>query len=87
MKWEPKDRNENVKKRVSFAIDNASRITNVLKLINTLGSNLSSIPSSSNSLADCSTHPIHCTVQFGNDQFEPILGYVDLVQGNIMINK
>ncbi|GJW85651.1 retrovirus-related pol polyprotein from transposon TNT 1-94 [Tanacetum coccineum] len=50
-------------------------------------SNLSSIPSSSNSLADCSTHPIHCTVQFGNDQFEPILGYVDLVQGNIMINK
>ncbi|GJT03079.1 hypothetical protein Tco_0824248 [Tanacetum coccineum] len=71
--------NENVKKRVSFAIDNASRITNVLKLTNTLGSNLSNIPSSSNSLADC-------TVQFGNDQFAPILGYGDLVQRNIMIN-
>ncbi|GKA42046.1 hypothetical protein Tco_0734706 [Tanacetum coccineum] len=34
MKWVPKVRNETVKKRVSFAIDNASRITNVLKLTN-----------------------------------------------------
>ncbi|GKA71491.1 hypothetical protein Tco_0777630 [Tanacetum coccineum] len=59
-KWVPKVRNENVQKRVSFAIDNASRKTNVLKLTNTLGSNLSSIPSSSNSLADCLNHPIHC---------------------------
>nr|GEX86063.1 hypothetical protein [Tanacetum cinerariifolium] len=44
-KWVPKVRNENVQKRVSFAIDNVSRIANVLKLTNTLGSNLSSIPS------------------------------------------
>ncbi|GKD70009.1 retrovirus-related pol polyprotein from transposon TNT 1-94 [Tanacetum coccineum] len=58
-KWVPKIKNENVEKRVSFAIDNVSRITNVLKLINTLGSNLSNVPSSSNSLADCSTHLIH----------------------------
>ncbi|GJZ51969.1 retrovirus-related pol polyprotein from transposon TNT 1-94 [Tanacetum coccineum] len=50
MKWVPKYRNKNVQKRVSFSIDNASRITNVLKFTNTLGSNLSSIPSSSNSL-------------------------------------
>ncbi|GKA52109.1 hypothetical protein Tco_0745305, partial [Tanacetum coccineum] len=28
-----------------------------------------------------------CTVHFGNDQFAPILGYEDLVQGNIMINR
>ncbi|GJV82900.1 retrovirus-related pol polyprotein from transposon TNT 1-94 [Tanacetum coccineum] len=62
-KWVPKVRSENVQKRVSFAIDNASRIPNVLKLTNTLGSNLSNIPSSSNSLADCSTHPIHYLVQ------------------------
>ncbi|GJU59593.1 hypothetical protein Tco_1237359 [Tanacetum coccineum] len=61
--WVPKVRNENVQKRVSFAIDNASRITNVLKLINTLGSNLSNIPSSFDSLADCLTHPIHYLVQ------------------------
>ncbi|GKB44401.1 retrovirus-related pol polyprotein from transposon TNT 1-94 [Tanacetum coccineum] len=27
------------------------------------------------------------TVRFGNDQFAPILGYRDLVQGNIMINR
>nr|GEX03104.1 putative RNA-directed DNA polymerase [Tanacetum cinerariifolium] len=27
------------------------------------------------------------TVCFGNDQFAPILGYGDLVQGNIMINR
>ncbi|GJX05782.1 retrovirus-related pol polyprotein from transposon TNT 1-94 [Tanacetum coccineum] len=80
MKWVPKVRNENVDKRVSFAINNASRITNVVKLTNTLGSNLSSIPSSSNSLAECSTHPIHCIVRFGNDQFALILGYGDLVQ-------
>ncbi|GJV93935.1 retrovirus-related pol polyprotein from transposon TNT 1-94 [Tanacetum coccineum] len=59
-KWVPKVRNESVTKKVSFAIDNVSRITNVLKLTNTLGSNLSCIPSSSNSLADCTTHPIHC---------------------------
>ncbi|GJR52849.1 putative ribonuclease H-like domain-containing protein [Tanacetum coccineum] len=81
-KWVPKVRNESVTKTVSFAIDNVSRITNVLKLTNTLGSNLSCIPSSSNSLADCTTHPIH-----SNDQFAPILGYGDLVQGNITINR
>nr|GEV05823.1 hypothetical protein [Tanacetum cinerariifolium] len=27
------------------------------------------------------------TVRFGNDQFAPIIGYGDLVQGNIMINR
>ncbi|GJR23319.1 retrovirus-related pol polyprotein from transposon TNT 1-94 [Tanacetum coccineum] len=33
MKWVPKVRNENVNKKVSFAIDNASRITNIVQLI------------------------------------------------------
>ncbi|GKF75040.1 retrovirus-related pol polyprotein from transposon TNT 1-94, partial [Tanacetum coccineum] len=47
-------RNETVPKRVSYAIDTVSRITNVLKITNALGSNLSCIPSSSNSLADSS---------------------------------
>nr|GEU81889.1 hypothetical protein [Tanacetum cinerariifolium] len=59
MQWVPKAKNENVQKIVSFAIDNASRITNVLKSTNSLGSNLSSVPSSSYSLAYCTTHPIH----------------------------
>nr|GEY80738.1 hypothetical protein [Tanacetum cinerariifolium] len=27
------------------------------------------------------------TVRFGNDQFAPVLGYGDLVQGNVMINR
>ncbi|GJX38368.1 hypothetical protein Tco_0251671 [Tanacetum coccineum] len=58
MKWVPKVRNEIVPKRVSYAIDTVSRITKVLKITNALGSNLSCIPSSSNSLADCTTHPI-----------------------------
>nr|GEX50856.1 hypothetical protein [Tanacetum cinerariifolium] len=60
MQWVPKVRNENVQKRVSFAIDNASRITNVLKRTNSLRSKFSNVPSSSNSLEDYTTHPIHC---------------------------
>nr|GEV87067.1 hypothetical protein [Tanacetum cinerariifolium] len=59
MQWVPKAKNENVQKIVSFAIDNASRITNVLKRTNSIGSNFSNVPSSSNSLADYTTHPIH----------------------------
>ncbi|GJZ01097.1 hypothetical protein Tco_0519058 [Tanacetum coccineum] len=80
MKWVPKVRNENVQKRVSFAIDNASRITNVLKLTNThMTGNLTLL---------CNFVEKYLgTVRFGNDQFAPILGYGDLVQGNIMINR
>nr|GEW72313.1 retrovirus-related Pol polyprotein from transposon TNT 1-94 [Tanacetum cinerariifolium] len=44
MQLVPKVRNENVQKRVSYAIDNAYRITNVLKRTNSLGSNLSNVP-------------------------------------------
>ncbi|GJW31015.1 hypothetical protein Tco_0047890 [Tanacetum coccineum] len=86
-KWVPKIRKDTVSTSISPAIDNVSRITNVLKLTNSLGSNLSNVSSSSSSLADCSTHPIHCTVWFRNDQFAPILGYRDLVQGNITIKS
>ncbi|GKA00904.1 hypothetical protein Tco_0673569 [Tanacetum coccineum] len=59
MIWVPKIRKENVNTSISPTIDIASRITNVLKLTDTLGSNLSNVPSSSNSLADCTNHPIH----------------------------
>nr|GEZ44448.1 retrovirus-related Pol polyprotein from transposon TNT 1-94 [Tanacetum cinerariifolium] len=59
MQWVPKAKNDHVQKRVSFVADNASRITNVLKRTNSLGSKLSTVPSSSNSLVDCTTHPIH----------------------------
>ncbi|GKA28279.1 hypothetical protein Tco_0714447 [Tanacetum coccineum] len=49
-KWVPKIKKDNVSTSISPTIDNASRITNVLKITNSLGSNLSNVPSSSNSL-------------------------------------
>ncbi|GKB26776.1 reverse transcriptase domain-containing protein [Tanacetum coccineum] len=74
MKWVPKVRNEICdKERVSFAIDNASRITNHMTGNLTLLCNF--------------VEKYMGTVRFGNDQFAPILGYGDLVQGNITINK
>nr|GEU81617.1 hypothetical protein [Tanacetum cinerariifolium] len=109
MQWVPKAKNDHVQKRVSFAVDNASRITNVLKCINSLGSNLSTVPSSSNQIVQlilfivdsgCMKHmtgnlkllgnfveKFPGTVRFGNDQFTLILGYGDLVQGNITIKR
>ncbi|GJS34610.1 hypothetical protein Tco_0532992 [Tanacetum coccineum] len=54
--WMPKIRKEDVSTSISPTIDIVSRITNVLKISNSLGSNLSNVPSSSNSLADCTTH-------------------------------
>ncbi|GJW76365.1 putative reverse transcriptase domain-containing protein [Tanacetum coccineum] len=57
--WMPKVRKDDESTSISPTIDIVSRITNVLKISNSLGSNLSSVPSSSNSLADCTTHPIH----------------------------
>ncbi|GJT84741.1 retrovirus-related pol polyprotein from transposon TNT 1-94 [Tanacetum coccineum] len=58
--WMPKIRKANESTSISPTIDIVSRITNVLKISNSLGSTLSNVPSSSNSLADCTTHPIHC---------------------------
>ncbi|GJS58093.1 hypothetical protein Tco_0652877 [Tanacetum coccineum] len=78
--WMPKIRKDDESTSISPTIDIVSRITNVLKISNSLGSNLSNVPSSSNSLADC-------TVHFGNDQFAPILGYGDLIQGNVTIKR
>ncbi|GJS86933.1 hypothetical protein Tco_0769569 [Tanacetum coccineum] len=57
--WMPKIRKDDESISISPTIDIVSRITNVLKISNSLGSNLSNVPSSSNSLADCTTHPIH----------------------------
>ncbi|GJW18772.1 retrovirus-related pol polyprotein from transposon TNT 1-94 [Tanacetum coccineum] len=78
--WMPKIRKDDVSTSISPTIDIVSRITNVLKISNSLGSNLSNVPSSSNSLADC-------TVRLGNDQFAPILGHGDLNQGNVTIKR
>ncbi|GKC15161.1 hypothetical protein Tco_1011943 [Tanacetum coccineum] len=77
--WMPKIRKDDESTSISPTIDIVSRITNVLKISNSLGSNLSNVPSSSNSLADCTTHPIHCLVlhQMTSDHNRSELGIQD----------
>ncbi|GJR07211.1 retrovirus-related pol polyprotein from transposon TNT 1-94 [Tanacetum coccineum] len=88
MKWVPKVRNENVQKRVSFAIDNASRITNIVQLILFIVDSGCTKHMTGNLKLLCNFVEKYLgTVRFGNDQFAPILGYGDLVQGNITINR
>ncbi|GJU35133.1 hypothetical protein Tco_1183487 [Tanacetum coccineum] len=87
-KWVPKVRNENVQKRVSFAIDNASRITNIVQLILFIVDSGCTKHMTGNLTLLCNFVEKYLgTVHFGNDQFAPILGYGDLVQGNITINR
>ncbi|GJW32836.1 hypothetical protein Tco_0052868 [Tanacetum coccineum] len=81
MRWVPKLSKENVNTSINPTIDNASRITNVLKLTNTLGSNLSSIPSSSNSLADYENHPIH----YMEVAFRKSMCYIRDLQGHNLL--
>ncbi|GKE75899.1 hypothetical protein Tco_1537940, partial [Tanacetum coccineum] len=80
-KWVPKVRNENVKKKVSFAIDNASRITNIVQLILFIVDYGCTKHMMGNLMLLCNFVERYLgTVQFGNDQFAPILGYRDLVR-------
>ncbi|GJS65383.1 retrovirus-related pol polyprotein from transposon TNT 1-94 [Tanacetum coccineum] len=86
--WMPKIQKENVSASISPSIDIVSRITNVLKISNSLGSNMSNVPSSSNSLADCSTHPVHFG-QFCDADLEVAFRkstcYVTDLQGNDLL--
>ncbi|GKB73943.1 putative ribonuclease H-like domain-containing protein [Tanacetum coccineum] len=78
-KWVPKVRNENVQKRVSFAIDNASRITNIAQLILFIVDSGCTKYMTVNLTLLCNFVEKYIgTVRFGNDQFAPILGYGDL---------
>ncbi|GJS46015.1 retrovirus-related pol polyprotein from transposon TNT 1-94 [Tanacetum coccineum] len=87
IKWVPKVRNENVQKRVSFPIDNASRITNIIQLILFIVDSGCTKHMTSNLKLLCNFVEKYLgIVRFGNDQFALILSYGDLVQGNIMIN-
>ncbi|GJW83037.1 retrovirus-related pol polyprotein from transposon TNT 1-94 [Tanacetum coccineum] len=87
-KWVPKLSNENVKKKVSFAIDNASRITNIVQLILFIVDSGCIKHMTGNLTLLCNFVEKYLgTVHFGNDQFALILGYGDLVQGNITINR
>ncbi|GKB48708.1 hypothetical protein Tco_0899461 [Tanacetum coccineum] len=80
MKWKPKTSTMNVKPDVSMPLGNKSRTTNILESITLRGSTLSNTPLSSNSFAAR-------TIKFRNDQIAPILGYGDLVQGNVTIKR
>ncbi|GJS50406.1 hypothetical protein Tco_0600527 [Tanacetum coccineum] len=82
MKWVPKVRNEIVKKRVSFAIDNILQL--ILFIVD---SGCTKHITGNLSLLCNFVGKYMGTVCFGNDQFDPILGYGDLVQGNITINS
>ncbi|GJY50378.1 retrovirus-related pol polyprotein from transposon TNT 1-94 [Tanacetum coccineum] len=71
MKWVPKVRNENIVQLILFIVD--SGCTKHMTGNLTLLCNF--------------VEKYLGTVRFDNDQFAPILSYVDLVQGNITINK
>ncbi|GJU33615.1 hypothetical protein Tco_1181969 [Tanacetum coccineum] len=87
-KWVPKVWNENVQKRVSFAINNASRITNIVQLILFIVDSGCTNHMMGNLTQLCNFIEKYLgTVRFGNDQFALILGYRDLVPGNITINR
>ncbi|GKD13546.1 retrovirus-related pol polyprotein from transposon TNT 1-94, partial [Tanacetum coccineum] len=88
MKWVPKVRNESVPKRVSFAIDNVSRITNIVQLILFIVDSGCTKHMTGNLSLLCNFVEKYLgNFHFGNDKFAPILGYGDLVQGNITINR
>nr|GEW65298.1 hypothetical protein [Tanacetum cinerariifolium] len=81
-KWIPKVRNENSEKRVSFAIDN------IVQLILFIVDSGCTKNMKGNLLLLCNFVEKYLgIVRFGNDQFAPIIGYRDLVQGNITINR
>ncbi|GKA50031.1 hypothetical protein Tco_0743104 [Tanacetum coccineum] len=82
MIWVPKVRNENVQKRVNFAIDNIVQL--ILFIVD---SGCTKHMTGNLSLLCNFVEKYLGTVRFGNDQFAPILSHGDLVQGNIMINR
>nr|GEU82954.1 integrase, catalytic region, zinc finger, CCHC-type, peptidase aspartic, catalytic [Tanacetum cinerariifolium] len=75
-------KNENVKKRVSFAIDNIVQL--ILFIVD---SGCTKQMTSNLSLLCNFVKKYMGTFHFGNDQFALILGYGYLVQGNIIINR
>ncbi|GKE28271.1 retrovirus-related pol polyprotein from transposon TNT 1-94 [Tanacetum coccineum] len=81
-------RKEDVHTSISPTIDNASRITNIVQLILFIVDSGCTKHMTGNLKLLCNfVEKYPGTVRFGNDQFALILGYGDLVQGNIMINR
>ncbi|GKA82914.1 retrovirus-related pol polyprotein from transposon TNT 1-94 [Tanacetum coccineum] len=88
MKWVPKVRNKDVNISISPTIDNASSITNIVQLILFIVDSGCIKHKTGNLKLLCNFVEKYLgTVRFGNDQFSPILGYGDLVQGNITIKR
>nr|GEV47006.1 integrase, catalytic region, zinc finger, CCHC-type, peptidase aspartic, catalytic [Tanacetum cinerariifolium] len=75
MQWVPKARNENVQKRI------------VQLIIFIVDSGCTKHMTGNLKLLCNFVEKYLGTVCFGNDQFAPIIGYGDLVPGNIMINR
>nr|GEW29909.1 hypothetical protein [Tanacetum cinerariifolium] len=75
MQWVPKAKNENVQKRI---------VQLILFIIN---SGCTKHMTGNLKLLCNFVEKFLGTVHFGNDQFAPILGYGDLVQGNVTINR
>ncbi|GJZ20875.1 retrovirus-related pol polyprotein from transposon TNT 1-94 [Tanacetum coccineum] len=79
---------EDVNTSISPTIDNASRITNIVQLILFIvDSGCTKHMTGNPKLQSNFVEKYLGTVHFGNDQLDPILGYGDLVQGNITINR
>nr|GEU61610.1 hypothetical protein [Tanacetum cinerariifolium] len=75
MQWVPKAKNEKVQKRI------------VQLILFIVDSGCTKHMTGNLKLLCNFVEKFMGTVRFGNDQFAPILGYGDLVQGNITINK
>ncbi|GJR99038.1 retrovirus-related pol polyprotein from transposon TNT 1-94 [Tanacetum coccineum] len=79
-KWKPKSRTVNIEPNVSMPLGTKSRITNISEPTTLRKSIVLNTPLSSNSFAARK-------VKFGNDQIALILGYGDMVQGNVTIKR
>ncbi|GJU93569.1 retrovirus-related pol polyprotein from transposon TNT 1-94 [Tanacetum coccineum] len=86
--WMPKIRKDDESTSISPTIDIVSRITNIVQLILFIVDSGCTKHMTGNLKLLCNfVEKFLGTVHFGNDQFAPILGYGDLIQGNVMIKR
>ncbi|GJZ92277.1 retrovirus-related pol polyprotein from transposon TNT 1-94 [Tanacetum coccineum] len=86
--WMPKIGKEDVSTSISLTIDIVSRITNIVQLILFIVDSGCTKHMTGNLKLLCNFVEKYLgTVCFGNDQFALILGYGDLIQGNVTIKR
>ncbi|GJS69964.1 retrovirus-related pol polyprotein from transposon TNT 1-94 [Tanacetum coccineum] len=86
--WMPKIRKADESTSISPTIDIVSRITNIVQLILFIVDSGCTKHMTGNLKLLCNfVEKFLGTVHFGNDQFAPILGYGDLIQGNVTIKR